>query len=184
MTILKILKYPDPKLKRQSVPVTDFGSDIQQVIDDMFETHYQADNCAALAATQLDMEIPWRITVIDYSENRDQPQCFVNPEIIEYSGEQFEVEGCMSVYPEYAYEKVKRALKIKVKAQDRNGDPLEFEAEGFFAKCLQHEIDHLDGLTYIDRLPKLKKDRILKKITKAKRLQKNQKNSQLDSEYD
>tara|TARA_R110002110_G_scaffold124505_1_gene301839 strand:+ start:6407 stop:6940 length:534 start_codon:yes stop_codon:yes gene_type:complete len=177
MTILKILQYPDPKLKRVSIPVDDFGPDIQKVIDDMLETHYNAENCAALAATQLDLEPAWRITVIDYSENKDQPQCLVNPEIIESSGEQFEIEGCMSVYPDYAREKVKRAMKVKVHAQDRYGKPIEIEAEGFYAKCLQHEIDHLDGLTYVDRLPKIKKDRINKKVTKAKREIKNNRES-------
>jgi len=175
MTILKILQYPDPKLKRKAIPVEDFGEEIQKTIDDMFETHYNADNCAALAATQLDLETPWCITVIDYSEERNQPQCLVNPKITKYSGEQFEVEGCMSVYPNFAREKVKRSMSITVQAQDRYGKHIEIEADGFYAKCLQHEIDHLNGLTFVDRLPKVKKDRILKKVTKAKRELKNNK---------
>ncbi len=173
MTILKILQYPDSKLKRQAVPVEDFGAEIQKIIDDMFETHYNADNCAALAATQLDLNTAWRITVIDYSEKKNQPQCLINPKIIKYSGEQFEEEGCMSVYPKFAREKVKRAMSVTVQAQDRYGKHIEIEAKGFYAKCLQHEIDHLDGLTFVDRLSKIKKDRILKKITRAKRELKN-----------
>lgn len=175
MAIIKILQYPDPRLKRKAVPVEHFGEEIQKIIDDMFETHYNADNCAALAATQLDLETAWRITVIDYSEEKDQPQCLVNPRIIKYSGEQFEVEGCMSVYPNFAREKVKRAMSVTVQAQDRHGKHIEIEADGFYAKCLQHEIDHLDGLTFVDRLPKIKKNRILKKVTKAKRELKNNK---------
>ena len=172
MAQLKILQYPDPRLKRIAVKVEDFGPALQQIIDDMFETHYSSKNCAALAATQLDMEPAWRITVIDYSEQKNSPLCLVNPEIIESSGEQLEVEGCMSVYPELVYDKVKRAQTVLVRAQDRNGNPIEIKADGYFAKCLQHEIDHLDGKTYLDRVPKIKRARLLNKIKKAKRIEK------------
>lgn len=169
MTIIKILQYPDPKLKRKAVKVEKFDDALQKIIDDMFETHYAATNCAALAATQLDLPIPYSITVIDYSDSKNEPLCLVNPEVVERSGEQFELEGCMSIYPEVAYEKVKRAQKVKVKAQDRYGKPIEIEAEGFFAKCLQHEIDHLEGVVFLDRLPQIKKERVLKKIKKEQR---------------
>lgn len=170
MTIIKILQYPDPKLKRKAVKVENFDDPaLQTTIDDMFETHYAAENCAALAATQLDLPIPYSITVIDYSENKDQPLCLVNPVVLERSGEQIETEGCMSVYPNAVHEKVKRAEKVKVKAQDRYGKPIEIEAEGYFAKCLQHEIDHLEGMLYLDRLPQIKKERILRKIKKEER---------------
>lgn len=164
MTILNILQYPDKRLKRISIPVEKFNDEIQKVIDDMFETHYAASNCAALAATQLDLPVPWRITVIDYSAEKNQPFCLVNPYIIHREGEQIEYEGCMSVYPEAIHEKVKRAMKIIVKAQDRYGEPLELSAEGYFAKCLQHEIDHLDGKLYIDHLHKITFDRLNRKI--------------------
>lgn len=173
MTILKVLQYPDPRLRRTSVEVTEFNETIHQVIADMFETHYSLENCAALAATQLDLEPPWRITVIDYSEKRDKPLCLVNPQIIESSGEQNEYEGCMSVYPDHIHEKVKRALNIKVKAQDKDGTPFELEAQGFLAKCIQHELDHLDGLVYLDRLSSIKRERIQKKIKKIQRQLKN-----------
>lgn len=164
-----ILQYPDKKLKRIAVEVTDFGQPIQQVIDNMFETHYATENCAALAATQLDMEIPWRITVIDFSENKDQPLCLVNPKIVHREGEQNEYEGCMSVYPRHLHEKVKRAMKVKVQAQDRQGKPIEIEAEGYMAKCLQHEIDHLDGIVYVEHLNKIHLDRFLRKLKKILR---------------
>lgn len=169
MTIIKILQYPDPKLKRKAIKVEKFDDVLQVIIDNMFETHYAAENCAALAATQLDLPIPYSITVIDYSDNKDQPLCLVNPEVIERTGEQYEIEGCMSVYPNAVREKIKRAQKVKVRAQNRYGEPIEIEAEGFFAKCLQHEIDHLEGAVFLDRLPLVKKERALRKIKKEQR---------------
>jgi peptide deformylase len=115
------------------------------------------------------MEIPWRITVIDYSENKDQPLCLVNPRVVSREGEQNEYEGCMSVFPKHLHEKVKRAMKVKVEAQDRQGKPLEIEAEGYFAKCLQHEIDHLDGVVYVDHLHKIHLERFARKLKKILR---------------
>lgn len=169
MTIIKILQYPDPKLKRKAIKVEKFDEALQTIIDDMFETHYAAQNCAALAATQLDLPTPYSITVIDYSDNKDKPLCLVNPEVVERSGEQYEIEGCMSVYPNAVHEKVKRAQKVKVRAQNRYGERIEIEAEGFFAKCLQHEIDHLEGVVFLDRLPLVKKEHALRKIKKEQR---------------
>lgn len=169
MAILTILQYPDPRLKRKAVLVEHFDATLQKIIDDMFETHYAASDCAALAATQLDLPIAYSITVIDYSAEKNQPLCLVNPKIVEESGEQYEEEGCMSVYPGIVSDKVKRADKVKVVAQDREGKPLEIEAEGFFAKCLQHEIDHLNGILYIDKLPLIKRERMIRKIKKHKR---------------
>ncbi len=169
MTIVKILQYPDKRLKRVSVPVEDFGPEIQKVIDDMFETHYATPNCAALAATQLDLEIPWRITVIDYSQEKNQPLCLVNAKIVSSEGEQNEYEGCMSVFPSHIHEKVKRAQTIKVQFQDRYGKPQEIEAEGYFAKCIQHELDHLDGHVYLDHLNQIKMERVQRKIKKILR---------------
>lgn len=172
MAKIRILQYPDPKLKRKAVRVEVFDDALKKVIDDMFETHYSTPNCAALAATQLDLPVPYSITVIDYSENKDQPLCLVNPEIVERSGEQYEVEGCMSVYPDAVHEKVKRAERVKVKAYDRHGKPIEIEAEGFFAKCLQHEIDHLHGNVFLDKIPPMKKERLLRRIKKYQRVTK------------
>ncbi len=172
MTILKILQYPDKRLKRIGVPVTDFGPELQKVIDDMFETHYATPNCAALAATQLDLEIPYHITVIDYSPDKNQPLCIVNGKITHREGEQNESEGCMSVFPKFIHEKVKRAMNIKLQYQDRNGTPLEIEASGYFAKCIQHELDHLDGHVFIDKIHPIKVERVLRKIKKILRQEK------------
>ena len=170
MAVIKILQYPTPLLKRKGIRVTDFGPETQKIIDDMFETHYAATNCAALAATQLNIPNAPHITVIDFSEEKNQPLCLVNAEIIHSEGRITDTEGCMSVgHGSDIFEKVTRAKKIKVKAQDRHGNPLEFEAEGFMAKCIQHELHHLEGKLYIDLLPPSKKERIAKKIKKANR---------------
>lgn len=168
MTVVRILQYPDPRLKTKGEKVTDFGPETQKMIDDMFETHYATDNCAALACTQLDFQKPKHITVIDFSEKKNEPLCLVNAEIIERVGTATSPEGCMSVSGG-AYEKVTRAEKIKVKAQDRHGKEIIFEAEDFMAKCIQHELDHLDGKLFIDHLSHLKRDRIKKKIEKLSR---------------
>jgi peptide deformylase len=168
MAIVTILQYPDRRLRRQGEPVTDFGTTLQAVVDDMFETHYAQDNCAALANTQLDFPVPQQITVIDFSPNKDQPLCLINPKIIESTGTQHEEEGCMSVglYTGMVFGKVKRAASIRVTAQDRAGNPLDFTAEGFMAKCIQHELDHLAGVLFIDRLAETKKDKIKKQLKK------------------
>ena len=160
MAIIRILQYPDPRLQTQAEPVDVFDAELQQVIDDMFETHYNTENCAALAATQLDFERPKSITVIDFSREKNEPLCLVNPEIIWRSEELLdEAEGCMSV-PGGIYEKVGRSLKIKVKAQDRHGKFFEMDAEGFMSKCIQHEVDHLRGKIFIDHLSRLKRQRV------------------------
>lgn len=166
MTILKILQYPDPRLKTVARLVDTIDTSIQQIIDDMFETLYAAENCAALAATQLDILNPPRITVIDLSAKKNEPMCLINAQILERKGEQFELEGCMSVMPKYIHEKVKRAQEISVKALDRTGKELHFTAQGYLAKCIQHELDHLDGKLYIDHLSSLKRERIREKIAK------------------
>ena len=172
MSIIKILQYPDPRLRTPGEKVEDFGEALQKVVDDMFETHYAADNCAALAATQLDFEKPKHITVIDYSPGKDKPFCLINAEIIERSGEQYEEEGCMSVGSDsgVVFEKVKRCMGIKVRARDRHGKVITFEADGFMAKCIQHELDHLDGKLFIDHLSTLKRKRLEKRLEKARKL--------------
>jgi peptide deformylase len=173
MAIVRILQFPDPRLKTIGKEVTDFGDATQKLIDNMFETHYAQKNCAALAATQLDFVDPPHITVIDFSEKKDQPLCLVNAEIIAKDGKATEDEGCMSVGTGgMAYEKVTRAAKITVKAQDRHGNPLNFEAEDFMAKCIQHELDHLKGVLFIDHLSALKRQRVIKQLQKIKKQQK------------
>lgn len=166
MAVIRILQYPDPRLKNSGAVVTDFGPATQKIIDDMFETLYKTENCAALAMTQLDYETPLRITVIDFSENKDQPLCLVNPDYTPLTDERFnQAEGCMSV-PGGVYDTVGRPRKVMVKAQDRHGEPLEFEAEDFMAKCVQHETDHLNGTLFIDKLSGLKRSRATAKIKK------------------
>lgn len=169
MTKIRILDYPDPKLKRVAKKVDVVDDAVRQVIADMFETHYGTENCAALAATQLDFAEPLAITVIDFSENKDDPLCLINPEIIESDGEQFEYEGCMSVWPDHLHERVKRAERVVVSALNEQGERIELSAEGYMAKCLQHEIDHLNGLTFLDRLSPLKRQRLIDKLYKIKK---------------
>ena len=168
MAKVKIRQYPDPRLNAKGQKVEAVDSEVRKIVKDMFETHYAAINCAALAATQLDFENPYAITVIDFSPNKDQPLCLINPEIIHHEGTQNEEGGCMSV-PGGIYEKVKRAYKIRVRALDQDGKPIEFDAEGFMAKCIQHEIDHLYGKLFIDRLSRLKRNRVDKKLEKIQR---------------
>jgi len=165
MATFKILQYPDPRLSRKGYHVTHIDDHIDRIINDMFETHYQAKNCGALAATQLDMPNPPHITVIDFSEKKNQPLCLINAEIIEREGELYEGEGCMSVAG--VYDKVKRARKIKVRAMNRKGETTEFVVEGgYMVRCIQHELDHLNGTIFLDRLSKLKRERIDRKFKK------------------
>lgn len=176
MSLIRILQYPDTRLKTVAKKVIDFKASLfQKIIDDMLETHYSSDNCAALAATQLDIPNPPHVTVIDFSPEKNKPLCLVNAVIVQREGDRHEEEGCMSVGCDIGinvYEKVKRSDKIKVIASDRHGNPLEFEADGFMAKCIQHELDHLDGKIFLDHLSKLKRYRLEKKLEKAKRNQK------------
>ncbi|QTS83928.1 peptide deformylase [Coxiella endosymbiont of Amblyomma nuttalli] len=163
--MLKILQYPNPRLKTIAEPVKKFDDTLQKIIDEMFETHYNTENCAALAATQLDFKSPKHITVIDFSPQKNKPLCLVNAEIIYCIGKHIEAEGCMSVGGGI-YEKVIRAAKIKVHARDRYGKSMEFEVNGFMAKCIQHELDHLNGIIFLDHLSALKRRRIDKRFRK------------------
>ena len=167
MAILPILQYPDPRLARPGVEVSVVDDRIKEIISNMFETHYAQANCAALAATQLDhgptvVEVP-RITVIDFSEEKDSPLCLVNPKIKPVGDQTTKTdEGCMSVKGIHA--KVERAEKIHVTALDQEGKPLDFVADGFMAKCIQHELDHLDGILFIKHLSHLKQKMIRHKF--------------------
>tara|TARA_E500000178_G_C17006787_1_gene748487 strand:- start:1102 stop:1611 length:510 start_codon:yes stop_codon:yes gene_type:complete len=166
MAILEIIQYPNPILSTKTKPVKSFDDHLQKIIDDMFETHYAQKGCAALAANQLG--IPYQITVIDFSDERDQPLCLINPEIIETHGETNTHEGCMSLL-DVGYHRVKRAEKIKVKALDRHGKEIIIDADGFLAKCIQHEIDHLNGMVYIDRLGAVKRKLVVTKVNKLRK---------------
>jgi peptide deformylase len=164
MTLLHVLQYPDPLLRNKAKPVTTVDTTIQKIVDDMFETMYEQ-NGVGLAAIQVD--IPQRIIVIDVSENQTEPLCVINPEIIHRDGIQFESEGCLS-FPG-VFDKVERSAKIRLKALDRNGQPFEMDAEDILSICIQHEMDHLDGILFVDHLSRLKQERAKKKLDKMRR---------------
>ena len=163
MAILNILHYPDPRLREKALPVEKVDSEVKQFISDMFETMYDAPGIG-LAATQANVQK--RIIVIDISEDRSEPLCFVNPEILESDGVESMEEGCLSVPG--IYEKVERAEHIKVRALDREGSEFEMEAHGILSTCIQHEMDHLEGKLFVDYLSELKRQRIRKKIEKLR----------------
>ena len=159
--ILNILEYPDKRLRTIAKPVISVDENIQQQVKNMFETMYDAPGIG-LAATQVNFH--QRIIVIDISDQCNEPICFINPKIIEKSGEIEWEEGCLSV-PEY-YENVIRANDIKVQALNQDGESFEIEASEMLAVCIQHEIDHLDGILFVDHLSKLKQKRLKKKTEK------------------
>lgn len=164
MTVLDILHFPDPRLREVARPVDTVDPELQSFIDDMFETMYEAPG-VGLAATQVG--VAKRVAVMDCSEHRDEPIVMINPEIVDREGSVEVEEGCLSV-PEH-YDRVTRHKRVTLRAQDRHGEPYELEAEGLLAQCIQHEIDHLDGGLYIDQLSRLKRERIRRKLKKAKR---------------
>jgi peptide deformylase len=164
MAILDILHFPDPRLRNVARPVDVVDDDLRQLIDDMFDTMYEAPGIG-LAAIQVN--VPKRVIVIDISEDRSAPLALVNPEILERDGEEEMDEGCLSV-PGF-YETVQRAERIRFRALDRDGEPFEREADGLLAVCVQHEIDHLDGKLFVDYLSSLKRQRIRKKLEKGAR---------------
>ena len=165
MATLKILEFPNPNLRKVAVPVTSFDNDLKRLIDNMFETMYEA-NGIGLAATQVDVHK--RLLVLDVSEERDDPKVFINPtiDVIESDLADYD-EGCLSV-PGF-YETVSRPKKIKVSAQDKEGSQFEIEADGVLSVCIQHEIDHLDGKLFVDYLSSLKRNRIKDKLQKEQK---------------
>ena len=173
MAILNVVQYPDLRLKRKGHQVADpTNACVQKVISDMLETLASFESCAGLAATQLAIENPPSITVINSITPEEKTLCLINPQIIFSEGEATEEEGCMSINPSDVYSLVKRATKIKVKALNQYGNHIEFIAENFLARCIQHEVDHLNGILYLDRISPLKRLRIEKKIIKLKDKQK------------
>jgi peptide deformylase len=164
MALLDILQFPDPRLRQICEPVHTVDEDICRLVDDMFETMYAAPGIG-LAAIQVNVHK--RLIVVDVTEDQSGPLCLINPEIISAEGEEEMQEGCLSV-PGF-YETVRRAEKVRAKALDRDGQPLEFDADGLLAVCIQHEIDHLDGKLFVDYLSVLKRQRIRKKLEKAQR---------------
>ncbi len=161
MAKLDILHYPDPRLRTRAEPVARVDDEIRQLVDDMFETMYDAPGIG-LAATQVNVHK--QVIVIDVSESRDQPLALINPMILRADGVELMEEGCLSVPG--VYENVERANRIEVRALGRDGAPFEMAAEGLLAVCIQHEMDHLAGKLFVDYLSQLKKQRIRKKLEK------------------
>ena len=165
MALLTILRYPDPKLHTVAKPVAEVDERIRRLVDDMLETMYEAEG-VGLAATQVDVHE--RVLVMDTSEERDQPQVLINPEIIERSDEMhIGDEGCLSV-PQI-YDQVQRHARVTVRALGRDGQAYEFQAAGLTAVCVQHEMDHLLGKVFVEYLSPLKRERIKTKMLKKTR---------------
>jgi peptide deformylase len=164
MALLPVLKYPDPRLHKIAAPVERVDDEVRALVRDMAETMYAAPGIG-LAATQVDVHR--RIIVIDISDTRDQLRTLINPVILEKSGEAEWEEGCLSVPG--IYEKVQRAQRVKVQALDAEGRACTFEAEDLLAVCIQHEMDHLEGKVFVERLSRLKQQRILAKLKKQMR---------------
>ncbi len=164
MALLPILHYPDPRLHKIAAPVKRVDDKIRKIIKDMADTMYAAPGIG-LAATQVDIHL--RVIVIDISETRDQLQTFINPEIISAEGEAECEEGCLSVPG--IFEKVTRAAKVMVSALEENGKQRKLEADGLLAVCIQHEMDHLIGRVFVEKLSRLKQQRIVAKLFKQQR---------------
>jgi peptide deformylase len=165
MALREIIKLPDKRLRLKSEPVKKVDAGIRKLVEDMFETMYDAPGIG-LAAIQLG--VAKRVVTMDLSKREDdhKPHVFINPEITWTSEETSTYEeGCLSI-PEY-YEEVERPARVKVKYLDLDGEVHEIEAKGLLATCLQHEIDHTNGILFIDHISKLKRDRVIKKFAKA-----------------
>ena len=164
MPLLSILRYPDPRLHKRASKVEAVTDDIRKLINDMAATMYAAPGIG-LAATQINVHL--RIIVMDVSESHDQLQVFINPELLGASGDADIEEGCLSVPG--VYEKVRRAERVTVRALDAEGKPFTLEADGVLAVCIQHEMDHLEGKVFVERLSRLKQSRILARLKKQER---------------
>lgn len=165
MSLLPILRFPDPRLKRVAARVNQIDDGIRRLARDMAETMYEAPGIG-LAATQVDIHL--QLIVIDASEKRDQLLTLINPEIMEQSGLQVCEEGCLSVPG--IYDKVERAEHVVVRYQDLEGKEQTVEAAGLLAVCLQHEIDHLQGRVFVEHLSQMKQLRIRNKLAKQARI--------------
>jgi peptide deformylase len=165
MALLRILRYPDPRLHKKAAAIDVVDAGIRKLAADMAETMYAAPG-VGLAATQVDVHK--RLVVIDVSEDKNDLQVFINPEIVSREGECEAEEGCLSVPG--IYELVTRAAKVKVRALNLEGEPFELEADELLAVCVQHEIDHLDGKVFVEYLSRLKQSRIKAKLAKQARI--------------
>ena len=164
MAKLRILEFPDPRLRKKAKPVETVDAQLQTLIDDMFETMYDAPGIG-LAATQVDVHR--RLLVADVSNDRNEPWVLINPVIIEQDGVEVTEEGCLSV-PGY-YEEVQRAEHVRVRYLNRDGEEVESEFHGLLAVCVQHEMDHLEGKLFVDYLSEAKRQRIRKRLEKDRK---------------
>jgi peptide deformylase len=164
MAALSILRYPDPRLYKKAAPVAAVDESVRALVRDMAETMYAAPG-VGLAATQVDVHK--RVIVIDASETRDQLLVLINPEIVSREGVQYNDEGCLSVPG--IYEPVERAERVTVRALGLDGKPFSVTAENLLAICIQHELDHLEGIVFVDHLSRLKQQRIKAKLQKQVR---------------
>lgn len=165
MALLPILRFPDPRLRKVAVPITNIDDSIRRLAADMAETMYEAPGIG-LAATQVDVHK--QLIVIDVSEAKDQLLVLVNPEIVSNEGAQIGEEGCLSVPG--VYDKVERAERVFVRYLDLDGKAQQREADGLLAVCIQHELDHLNGKVFVDHLSLLKQTRIKSKLAKQARI--------------
>lgn len=166
MSLLKVLRFPDERLRTLAKPVTEFNTGLQTQIDNMFETMYE-EKGIGLAATQVDYHR--QLIIMDLQDEVERPTVFINMEIVASSGLFSNEEGCLSV-PEI-YADIERAEHVTIKALDRDGNEFTLDADGLFAICLQHELDHLKGKLFVDYLSPLKRQRIKQKLEKAARLE-------------
>lgn len=165
MAKLPILEFPDERLRTIATPVETVDDEVRRLVDDMLETMYDASGIG-LAATQVDVHR--RVIVMDVSDDQSRPLVLINPAFTPLGEEREPMqEGCLSI-PEY-YAEVPRALKVRLEALGRDGQPYEMEAEGLLAHCIQHEYDHLEGVLFVDYLSALKRDRVMKKMQKRHR---------------
>jgi peptide deformylase len=164
MAKLSILEFPDPRLRTRAEPVKTFDAALQRLIADMFETMYAAPGIG-LAATQVNVHRA--LLIMDTSQEKNQPQVYINPEILARDGVEISEEGCLSVPA--VFEEVQRAARVQVRAQNPDGTPFERDLAGLDAICLQHEMDHLAGKLFVDYLSSLKRERIRRKLEKERR---------------
>ena len=164
MALRTILEYPDPRLRTRARTVSAFDAELHRLVEDLFETMYAAPGIG-LAATQVDEH--QRVIVADVSAERDQPLVLINPEILTREGSSSFEEGCLSV-PDI-FDEVERAVRVRVRAQDRDGHSFERDFEGMLSVCVQHEMDHLQGKLFVDYLSDLRRERIRKKLEKERK---------------
>ena len=165
MTIRTVLTYPDPRLRKKAKPVTDITPAIKNLIADMYDTMYLGDRAVGLAATQINVQ--WRVITMDISSDQSEAITLINPKIIHREGLSEFSEGCISLPG--VHEKLDRADKVSVETLTLDGETITIEADGLLSVCVQHEIDHLDGILLIDHLSRLKRTRLTNKLKKLKR---------------